>query len=216
MRFSNSIPEEVLGNPNTLAFIALLDELQVYKQEIITGCIRSGNPAVCTDKRRLLTYIEDFGFSGIPEFLPLACIQQFALNMDVVLRLMGTLKGLELLCGSLVLGTATFDTSGFSVPFDFLFPNSIYDGFVTNTNDSSTFRYLVDTDEFNRPRYLGATISSKVFNEISSDDREVLVDFLRAAIDRYLGFHPNCTISIATATLSEYVYPQDFNEYFKN
>lgn len=216
MQFSKSIPEEVLGYPNTLAFVKVLDELQAYKQEIISGCIRSGNPALCTDKKWLIMYMGDFGFSGIPEFLPLPCMQQFALNMDVVFRLIGTLDGLKLLCESLVLGTATFDTSHFSQPFDFLFPDSDYDGFITDTNVQETFRYLVDNNDFNKARSLGITLRSKVFNEISTENKQAIINFLKGAVDKYLGFHPNCTITVTTGTLSNYVYPQDFNNYFKN
>lgn len=216
MQFSKSIPEEVLGYPNTSAFVKVLDELQAYKQDIISGCIRSGNPALCTNKKWLISYIGDFGFSGIPEFLPLVCIQQFALNMDVVFRLIGTLRGLKLLCESLALGTSTFDTSHFSPPFDFLFPNSDYDGFVTDTNVQETFRYLVDNNDFNKARSLSATVRSKVFSGMSNENKAVFVDFLKGAIDKYLGFHPNCTITVTTGTLPNYVYPQDFNDYFKN
>lgn len=216
MQFSKSIPEEVLRNPNTSKFVSLLDALQENKQEVITTAMRANNPILCNDKRWLIRYLADYGLMDVPECLPLICLQQLALNVDVIFRMRGSLAGLKLLCEASVLGKAMINTSGFAKVFDFLLPNSKYDGILTDSTDTSLHRFLVDRWPLNEERSITVALRSKAYSTMTAKERRDFVTWLKSQIDSFLSFHPRLTIKLAFTNYSEYVYPQDFNNYFKN
>jgi len=216
MQFSKSIPEEVLSNPNTSKFVSLLDALQENKQEVIAIAMRANNPILCNDKRWLIRYLADCGLMDVPECLPLICLQQLALNVDTIFRMRGSLVGLKLLCEASVLGKATINTSNFVKVFDFLLPNSKHDGILTDSTDTSLHRFLVDRWPVNAARSITITLQSKAYSTMTAKERSAFVAWLKRQIDGFLSFHPNCTINLTFTNYSAYVYPQDFNNYFKN
>lgn len=216
MSFSKSIPDEVLTNPNTAKFVGLLDALQESKQEVIAAAMRSHNPILCNDKRWLIKYLDDVGFPDIPEYLPIVCLQQLALNMDIIYRMRGTLEGIELLCGAIVLGEAIVDMSQFVRPScKLLLLDSKYDWMPTDNSDPDTHRFLTDTNVFNQPSSLTITIYSKVFT-LSDFNQTHFRQWLTSLILNYLTFQHDCIVTLNFNGRDEYVYPQDFNNFFKN
>lgn len=189
MLFSKSIPEEVLANPMTGQFLDVLDSLQLYKQGIIADSMRANNPLLCLDETWLLRYLADFGFRKVPEGIPVKILQQMALNADLIFRLRGSLLGVQVLCNICTLGVATIDSSDFIKDFKWLLPNSIIDGYLTDTNDEDSFRYLIDDNTLNKARSLTVTIHGGIRNA-------AIEQYLKVAIEDYIGFHPNCTINL--------------------
>lgn len=216
MWFRESIPEEVLFNQNASAFVNILDLLQEGKSEAINEALRANNPLLCTDKKWLIRYIRDFFPVDIPEALPCICLQQFALNLQVMLRMRGTLEGMKLLCEGAILGTATFTNITLAGDFYYLFPDSILDTYITDTNDEETFRYLVDNNDFLQGSSISVSLKSKVFAGISANDRAEIISFIKDLIKMSVGFSKDISVSVTTTTLAAYVYPDTFNDYFKN
>lgn len=212
MLFSKSVPEEVSSYPTTKQFLDVLDSLHLYKQGIIAEALRANNPLICLDEIWLLRYLSDNGFTKVPEGIPVLILQQMALNADIIFRLRGSLLGLQILCNICTLGFVEVDTSDFIKDFKYLLPNSTIDGFITDSNDQDTWRYLIDNNKLNKDRSLTITISGGIRND-------AIEQFLNAAVEDYVGFHPNCTITIqfqdSRFSVSE-VYHDFLNKRFIN
>ena len=218
MLFKDSIPEEVLFNPNVSAFVSILDELQKSKQGVISSALRSTNPLLCNDKKWLIRYLEDFGLSGVPIEIPLVCLQQLALNMDEIFSRIGTEVGVVLFLETVTLGVAIINVSG-AQQFQYLLPDSILDGFITNDNVTSNRRYLVDRNTLNGTCQITINLSSKIFVSDISTGSEAMAtfkEFIKSSIKKFVRLQPDCTITVNTSTRSSYVYPKLLNDYFKN
>lgn len=216
MWFRESIPEEVLFNQNASAFVSVLDLLQENKHEAINEALRANNPLLCTNKKWLIRYIRDFFPIDVPEVLPCICLQQFALNLKTMLRMRGTLEGMKLLCEGAILGTATFTNVTLAGDFHYLFPDSLYDTYVTDTNDEDTYRYLVDNNDFLQGSSITVSLQSKVFVDVPEADRAKVISFIKDLIRLSVGFSKDVAVSVTASALMEYVYPDIFNDYFKN
>lgn len=192
MQFRDSIPSRVMENENADKFVMVLDGLNEEKSGIINQSLRHSNPLLCTDKKWLIKYLQDYGFNYADVSMDLRSLQLIALNVDSIFRLRGSILGLQLLCNAYTLGVVTVDDSNYDVqPFLLIVPNDTSDdGRLTNSNDDEgLYRYLADDDAFNGARSLGITIYGGIADEVAKNH-------LQKAVDDFLAFHEGGTINI--------------------
>ena len=190
MLFNKSIPEDILVAPNTRKFVQVLDALQSCKQGIIANSVRANNPVLCNDEAWLLRQLEDLGFVGIPEGMPILILQQLALNANVIFNLRGSVLGLQVLCNAVTLGFVTVDFSDFIKPFKYLLPNSLLDGYLTSDSEQTSWRYLIDDNTLNEDRSLSVTINGGIVDEL------LIRRFLESSIKSYISFQPSFTLHL--------------------
>ena len=217
MLFSKSVPEEVLESPNTKAFVSIFDQLQVRKRTIIAESLRASNPVLCNNVRWLFKYLEDFGITGLSEFLPIVCIQQFALNINRIYKLRGSLTGTHLLLDTLTLGESLVEME----PPDetkYVKPDSFTEGFITSSSDTEDVFYLLDRNDPYAPDVFNVSLRSRIFNDVGEGTQEYndIIRCIKNLMGDFIGFHKNCTINITTEGIENYIYPEYLSDYFKN
>lgn len=213
MSFSNKVPEVVLENSNTAAFLSVLDKLQEFKGEIISSAVRGNNYAMTNDKKWLIKYLSDYGVTNLPLDLPLAVIQQLLLNVGTLFSTRGSKIGLEFFCSVLTLGEVLIDDSKVYIDPSIIVLNSLSQGYLQD-NNSGNHLYLVDNNEQLNPKTsLSVEIKSKYFNGDYPEEQEVIKKYLAENIRYWIGFS-NVEISFNFLPNSSFYYHHLLNNYF--
>ena len=214
MLFSQSIPEHILENPRTKAFVNVLDALQEYKQGLISQAIRTLNVSLCTDEIWLRKYLRDAGFSDIPSGFPVAPMQQMLLNADTIMGLRGSYLGLELLLSVCTLGEVSVDTSRLLSKVLVVFPSSTDYGFITADSDTDHL-YLADNTDIALDSQLSITVSSLYFEGAHTKEADAIKSYLDRVIKDYVGYTHNLKINWTCQGRSDKVYHKLLGDFFK-
>lgn len=215
MLFSQSIPDKVLENSAASKFVSVLDSLQEYKQGIIADAIRSFNPILSTNEKWLRKYLTDYGFSDIPKGFPIRVMQQMLLNADTIMRLRGSQLGLEFFLSVCSLGEATIDASGLNQSLDFIFPDSLSYGYLTNNNVDSPL-YLCNTNTLMANSALLVTLESKYFDDTHNIEADSIIKYLQKATPNYVGFSNGLTVRWTFKVRSDFYYHELLNHQYVN
>lgn len=216
MLFSDNIPDRVLENPNTASFIRIIDLLQEYKQSYIKDIARVHNPLLCTDKKWLIRQLVDLGFPEVSINMPLVVLQQLIINAGKIVSLIGSIKGLELLCNTSTLGTFSYTLTNYPDDINWLFLDSLKYGHITNSTDSDTWMYLVNSNVMTQDSVLTLNLGSKFFSSTYTKEAKAIKEFISSMAKYFLGFKENFSLVINTSVLSNFIYDNELNDYFKN
>lgn len=215
MLFSQSIPDSVLENSAASKFVSVLDSLQEYKQGVITDAVRSLNPILCMNEKWLRKYLTDYGFSDIPKGFPVRVMQQMLLNADTIMRLRGSKLGLEFFLSVCSLGEATIDAGGLHQPLEFIFPDSLNYGYLTDNNVDAPL-YLCNTNELMANSIISVTLKSKYFDERHNNEADAIVRYLQNVIPDYVGFSNDLIIRWSFQDRSKFYYHGLLNPQYVN
>lgn len=212
MLFSDNIPEEVLRNPDSAKFLAVLDGLHEFRQTKITEYLRANNPAVCTDKAVLIRALQDYGVT-LPYGLPVIVLQQFLLNVDTLMAYKGSRLGIILICSVLSLGEVTLDESQFGIRTHLLYPDDL-DKYITGDNDNDYYWYLCsDSDEIAPQSELGIGIDSLYADGNHTEELAVIEQTIRDSIEDFVGFY-DTIVSITWQSRNSLYFHEKLNTYF--
>lgn len=213
MSFSESIPNKLSEYRNVSAFMNVLDRLQEFKVELISGAFRTFNSAVLLDKKWLLKNLSEFGIT-IPLEYPIQIISQYLLNVDNVCRTRGSKIGLELYCSLLSFGEVYIDDKDFCRDSELLMLDSAYGGYITETNTRDFYYLCDDSDIINREVTLKITIKSKYFNGQYPNEERVIKSYIESTIGDQLGFSPNKNVLFNFEPRDDFYFHNLLNPYF--
>lgn len=214
MYFKDRIPEKVLNNENTEKFVKVLDELNKFKTDSLSSALRIYNPVLTTNKKWIVKMLADYGVEFLPLDLPLNVLQQFLLNVDTIMGIRGSRKGIELFCSVTSMGEVTIDDSGFySTPTAILL-NSDDQGVIVDSSDDPE-RFLVgDSSVINPAVSLTINVASKYFGGTTPTDSALIKSTLESCIGLFLGFSPNRTVTFNYSSRANFYYHNLLNSYF--
>lgn len=214
MLFRTSIPDRLQEHPNVSAFVSVLDALQSFKAEIISESLRVDNYALLMDKKWLLKYLAELGFTDIPLEYPTQIIQQCLLNADTLSRVRGSKIGLEFYCSLFSLGEVTIDDSEFFRDPMLILLDSPLHGYLTDDNSTYDY-YLCDNSANVEPSVnLTVTIKSRFFNGDYPKEEALIKSYIETNIGKQLGFSPNREITFYYLQNTDFYYHKLLNPYF--
>ena len=210
MKLSEYIPERIKER-TTSGFYDTLDALLSYKEGEIARALRVNNPVLLNDNKWLIRNLADYGFSGIPQELPTAVLQQVLLNAGTLIRTRGSKVGVELFCSVFSLGEVTLDDSEYYTESGLLIPNSSVQGFLTDDSDKTHFFILDDTEDLIDIEPLYINIESPY---IRTEYFDVIREFLQNTISSWLGFNPGKIVRFSFINRNTPYYHRLLNNYF--
>lgn len=214
MYFSDTIPDNLQEYPNVSQFMAVMDALQNFKQEILAESFRVNNAGILMNSKWLLKKLDEFGVSDLPLEYPIQPMRQLLLNIDTVCRTRGSKIGIMLYCSVLSLGEVLINDDKFYVEPKMLLLDSLIQGFITADNSKLPF-YLVSDNSYINPKVdLQIHIKSKYFNGKYPTEEKLIKAYLESTIDRQLGFSPNKTVTFIYESRNDFYFHELLNPYF--
>lgn len=213
MLFSESIPDKLQEYPNVTSFMAVLDGMQDFKNEVIAESFRVNNSAILMDKKWLLKKLEEFGITNIPLDYPIQILRQYLLNVDTICGTRGSKIGIELYCSVLSLGEVTIDDSQFYSEPQIILLDSIEQGYILE-NSSDKVLYLTDNNDLINPEVpISITIKSRFFNGSYESEAALIKSYLQNNIITQLGFS-NSRVNFTFQSADEFYFHRLLNPYF--
>ena len=213
MSFRKNMPENVLVNHTTAAFVDVLDALQGYKSTIVAEAIRGNNYAAITDKKWLLNHLSDYGLYGFPIDMPLAVMQQVLLNVQNLVSIRGSKIGVEMFCSVMSLGEVFMDDSKLYGEPAHILLDSLVQGYVLEDSDGPKLYILEDNDILDPKTKFSIRIESMFFNEPDSIECRTIQKYIRENLVDWIAFS-NSTIDIDFAPRTGAYYHKLLNRYF--
>lgn len=213
MSFRRNIPDDVLDNPTTSAFVDVLDALQEYKSTIVADAVRGNNYAAITDKKWLLNHLSDYGFYGLPIDMPLAVMQQVLLNIQNLLSIRGSKIGVEMFCSIMSLGEVFLDDIKlYGEPLHILLDSPIQ-GYVLESSDGPNLHILEDNDILDPKTELSIRIESMFFDYPDSIECKTIQKYIKDNLPDWIAFS-NTDIKLNFAPRSGAYYHKLLNKNF--
>ena len=213
MSFSNNVPDVILENPSTAAFMSVLDKLQEYKSEIVSSAIRGNNYAMLNSKKWIVKYLSNYGIEGLPLDLPLAVMQQLLLNVGTLFSTRGSKIGLEFFCSLLSLGEVTVDDSKVYVEPSIIMLDSLLQGYIRDNSTDSPL-YIMDDNSLLNPRTsLRVAVKSKFFNDSYPTEERAIKEYILKNIRNWLGFS-DITVHAGFLPRKDFYFHRLLNKYF--
>lgn len=148
LNFSDAIPEEVLRTPNVRRFVKVLDELNIYKRNVVEQMDTAFSFVRLNNQHFLRKFFYELGNMEWVEGMPLHLYKQFIAHAWEIFHYKGSRKGLQLLCKNLM--DADVETNMDELfPLTFLTPDDLELGLLPNGADlgnagTTAFLYLFD------------------------------------------------------------------------
>lgn len=213
MLFKDHIPEKVLTNPNVQQFVEVLQGVHTYKQEVLFTGLKAFNPLVCTNKRRLVQLLAEYGFENFPVDAPLFVLQQTLLNADTILGLRGSKLGLEFLCSVLTRGSVVVNEADFFTEYACLLLNSRNNGTLVGDTGNLALGLVDNSGDISFPAELSIIVTTKYTNGTYAE-WPIVRDYLKSIVPDYLGFSPQKIITWTFNSTTTFYNHSLLNTYF--
>ena len=215
MLFSDAIPEKVLENSNTRKFCNVLDALHTYKLSRLNQGLKFYNPLVSMNTRWIIKALEDYGFFGIPDNYPVEPLLKLYLNVNNVVSLKGSKRGLSLWLNVMTLGDVYYDDFNVRTQAQFLILDSLEQGYVTSDMEHTIF-YLVSDSDLTPVGTMPVIIRSIYFDnpEYPASVTDNMKEYLSKEILNWVGFSDFLRVNFTFSHFDSKIYDELLNTKF--
>jgi hypothetical protein len=184
MLFSTQIPDKIRdGSPETSKFIKLLDELYLWKLDIVLNSGRIYNPVLLNQLATLRKLQNEFGWPPPPADFTKKQLDNMYLNAENVFRLKGSKLGFEYWIRVLTCGDAFIDDLLFFPRNTYIILDDYDYGYLFAEGDyPNDILYLFSGETTFNNRFLYASIRTPYY------DMQALKDYMNTHVYKFIGF----------------------------